>query len=49
MRTYHAADNRVTDHRSLLQTPWTSIDKDFPRHVAARREAMVLGRPYSRG
>ena len=49
VRTYHEADNRVTDHRSQLKTPWKSIDKDFARHVSERSAAFLMGKPYQRG
>lgn len=40
IRTYHEADNRVTDHLSGFQMPYKSVmDKGIDKMIDARREA----------
>lgn len=41
IRTYHYADNRVTDHASKHRIAAAELDKKFSELVDARREALV--------
>lgn len=48
VRTYHAVDNRVTDHSSGLDTAWSNIDKDFADHILERARAGSTGKKTGR-
>jgi protein subunit release factor A len=42
VRTYHEADNRVTDHASGLVVPFRSLDKRFGDLIRARHEKVLV-------
>lgn len=43
VRTYHEADNRVTDHASGEQMAWTELDKRLDDMVRSRAHAVANG------
>jgi protein subunit release factor A len=47
VRTYHEPDNRVVDHLSREQQPYTVVvgNRDLSRMIAARRSASVSYKP----
>jgi protein subunit release factor A len=49
VRTYHEADNRVTDHASGAQMAWSELDKRFGDMIEARARAGVTGKKSGRG
>ena len=43
VRTYHEADNRVTDHASGEQMAWTDLDKKLGDMIRSRAHAVGTG------
>lgn len=43
VRTYHEADNRVTDHASGEQIAWSELDKKMGDMIRSRAHALALG------
>lgn len=48
VRTYHEADNRVTDHASGEQIAWTELDKRFGEMIEARARVGATGKRSGR-
>lgn len=48
VRTYHEADNRVTDHASGEQIAWSELDKRFGDMIEARAKAGPTGKRSGR-
>ena len=43
VRTYHEADNRVTDHASGMQIAWSELDKKTDDLIRSRAHAVRVG------
>lgn len=48
VRTYHEADNRVTDHASGEQMAWSELDKRFGDMIEARARVGATGKQSGR-
>lgn len=43
VRTYHEADNRITDHATGIQVAWSELDKKLDDMVRSRAHAVRSG------